>query len=217
MRGPRAPSTPLILGPTLVKCSASRHSVPVLIDHQNPSHAMYDLHLPRPMGLGASGRALPSPAKRLLAAAHGNVVGDRLRHRTEPAALSSNCHRPVCRRPRPAASPACGAAAVTGSVPVRLQHVSAEELPYAPATFDCAVSTFTLCTIPDRCARCARFDGAQARWAVPVPGAWPKRRSHHRPMARSPQSVATSGWPAAGLNRQIDRLSGRSRFSPRTA
>ncbi len=33
--------------------------------------------------------------------------------------------------------------------PVHIQHVSAERLPYADATFDYAVSTFTLCTIPD--------------------------------------------------------------------
>lgn len=33
--------------------------------------------------------------------------------------------------------------------PVHIQYVSAERLPYDDATFDCAVSTFTLCTIPD--------------------------------------------------------------------
>lgn len=33
--------------------------------------------------------------------------------------------------------------------PVHLRQVSAERLPYADETFDCAVSTFTLCTIPD--------------------------------------------------------------------
>ncbi|MGZ9189658.1 MAG: class I SAM-dependent methyltransferase [Nitrospira sp.] len=33
--------------------------------------------------------------------------------------------------------------------PVHIQWVSAERLPYDDATFDCAVSTFTLCTIPD--------------------------------------------------------------------
>ena len=32
---------------------------------------------------------------------------------------------------------------------VHLQYLSAERLPYDDATFDCAVSTFTLCTIPD--------------------------------------------------------------------
>ena len=33
--------------------------------------------------------------------------------------------------------------------PVHIQQVTAERLPYDDATFDCAVSTFTLCTIPD--------------------------------------------------------------------
>ena len=35
------------------------------------------------------------------------------------------------------------------SFPVHIQHVSAERLPYDDATVDYAVSTFTLCTIPD--------------------------------------------------------------------
>ena len=33
--------------------------------------------------------------------------------------------------------------------PVHIQILSAERLPYDDATFDCVVSTFTLCTIPD--------------------------------------------------------------------
>jgi ubiquinone/menaquinone biosynthesis C-methylase UbiE len=35
------------------------------------------------------------------------------------------------------------------SFPVRIQHVTAESLPYAPQSFDFAVSTWTLCTISD--------------------------------------------------------------------
>lgn len=37
----------------------------------------------------------------------------------------------------------------TTPFPVYIQHVTAERLPYGDAMFDCAVSTFTLCTIPD--------------------------------------------------------------------
>jgi len=33
--------------------------------------------------------------------------------------------------------------------PVHIHYMTAERLPYDDATFDCAVSTFTLCTIPD--------------------------------------------------------------------
>lgn len=36
--------------------------------------------------------------------------------------------------------------------PVHVRQQSAEILPYAGGLFDCAVSTFTLCTIPDPCA-----------------------------------------------------------------
>ncbi|MGQ0810946.1 MAG: class I SAM-dependent methyltransferase [Nitrospiraceae bacterium] len=39
-----------------------------------------------------------------------------------------------------------GAAA---SFPIQIQHVSAETLPFESARFDCAVSTWTLCTIAD--------------------------------------------------------------------
>lgn len=33
--------------------------------------------------------------------------------------------------------------------PIHIQVLGAERLPYDDATFDCAVSTFTLCTVPD--------------------------------------------------------------------
>src|SRR5437867_616305 len=33
--------------------------------------------------------------------------------------------------------------------PVELLHLNAEKLPFEDGRFDCAVSTFTLCTIPD--------------------------------------------------------------------
>jgi ubiquinone/menaquinone biosynthesis C-methylase UbiE len=33
--------------------------------------------------------------------------------------------------------------------PVEIAHLSAERLPYEDQTFDCVVSTWTLCTIPD--------------------------------------------------------------------
>lgn len=35
------------------------------------------------------------------------------------------------------------------SFPVEITHLSAERLPYESGTFDCVVSTWTLCTIPD--------------------------------------------------------------------
>jgi SAM-dependent methyltransferase len=35
------------------------------------------------------------------------------------------------------------------SMPIELMHTSAERLPYDSSKFDCVVSTWTLCTIPD--------------------------------------------------------------------
>jgi ubiquinone/menaquinone biosynthesis C-methylase UbiE len=35
------------------------------------------------------------------------------------------------------------------SFPIDISHISAEQLPYDDRTFDCVVSTWTLCTIPD--------------------------------------------------------------------
>ncbi len=91
--------------------------------------------------------------------------------------------------------------------PVHLQHVTAEELPYEPATFDCAVSTFTLCTIPDplRSLREVR--------RVLKPGGQFLFLEHGRS-----DDPATSRWQdrlnplqrrlacGCNLNRQIDRL-----------
>ena len=144
------------------------------------------------MDLGAWGERFPSPARRLLAAAHGNVVeigfGTGLNLPHYPRTVTDL----YAVDPAPA-SPACGAAGLQAPFPVRLQRVSAEELPYEPATFDCAVSTFTLCTIPDplrslrEVRRVLKPDGRFLFLSMA------KRRSHHRPMARSPQSVATSG------------------------
>jgi len=39
--------------------------------------------------------------------------------------------------------------AAKASFPVELSHTSAEQLPYESQSFDCVVSTWTLCTIPD--------------------------------------------------------------------
>ena len=41
------------------------------------------------------------------------------------------------------------ARSISQSFPIRIQHVTAESLPYDDRSFDFAVSTWTLCTIPD--------------------------------------------------------------------
>ena len=51
--------------------------------------------------------------------------------------------------PPPPSPPRAAVPVAQASFPVHIQHVSAERLPYDDASFDYAVSTFTLCTIPD--------------------------------------------------------------------
>lgn len=51
--------------------------------------------------------------------------------------------------PAPLLSDRVAVRVAQASFPVHIQHVSAERLPYDDASFDYAVSTFTLCTIPD--------------------------------------------------------------------
>lgn len=40
---------------------------------------------------------------------------------------------------------------VQALIPVKVAHLSAERLPFEDGVFDCVVSTWTLCTIPDVC------------------------------------------------------------------
>lgn len=93
--------------------------------------------------------------------------------------------------------------------PVRIQHVSAERLPYDDATFDYAVSTFTLCTIPDPVAalreirRVLKPDG---RFLFLEHG-----RSDDSQIARWQDRLNSfQNWLGCGcnLNRRIDQLVG---------
>ena len=93
------------------------------------------------------------------------------------------------------------------SFPVHIQHVSAERLPYDDASFDYAVSTFTLCTIPDPARalrdirRVLKPDGhflflEHGRSDDPLIARWQDRLN---PL----QHVLACG---CNLNRRIDRL-----------
>ena len=93
------------------------------------------------------------------------------------------------------------------SFPVHIQHVSAERLPYDAASFDYAVSTFTLCTIPDPARalrdirRVLKPDGhflflEHGRSDDPLIARWQDRLN---PL----QHVLACG---CNLNRRIDRL-----------
>jgi ubiquinone/menaquinone biosynthesis C-methylase UbiE len=85
----------------------------------------------------------------VLARAYGTVLeigfGTGLNLPHYPATLSSlHAIDPAQVLPRKVAE---RSAAV--SFPLQIQRTSAETLPYADRTFDCIVSTWTLCTIPD--------------------------------------------------------------------
>lgn len=145
----RYPSTPLIPSPT-------PGQMPDLTTTQSLSHrrdtllAMYATYIfPRLMDWVLRGARFQTERRRLLAAAHGMVVeigfgtGLNLPH-YPPTVTALFAVDPAPLLPHRVAQRVASAA-----FPVHLQHVTAEELPYGNATFDCAVSTFTLCTIPD--------------------------------------------------------------------
>ncbi len=120
------------------------------ISRRNGSRPMYATYIfPRLMDWVLRGPRFQTERQRLLAAAQGTVVeigfgtGLNLPHypRTVTALFAVD--------PAPLLPDRVARRVADASFPVRLQHVTAEELPYEPATFDCAVSTFTLCTIPD--------------------------------------------------------------------
>ncbi|MBS0169741.1 MAG: class I SAM-dependent methyltransferase [Nitrospira sp.] len=111
---------------------------------------MYATYIfPRLMDWVLGGARFQTERRRLLAAAHGTVVeigfgtGLNLPHYPRTV-ISLSAVDPAPLLPDRVAQRVAGT-----PFPVRLQQVSAETLPYATATFDCAVSTFTLCTIPD--------------------------------------------------------------------
>lgn len=111
---------------------------------------MYATYIfPRLMDWVLRGARFQTERRRLLVAAHGNVVeigfgtGLNLPHypRTVTALYAVD--------PTPLLPDRVAQRVASAPFPVHLRHVTAEELPYDDRTFDCAVSTFTLCTIPD--------------------------------------------------------------------
>ena len=122
------------------------------LPHPSPgsAHAMYATYIfPRLMDWVLRGERFQTERRRLLVAAHGNVVeigfgtGLNLPHypRTVTALYAVD--------PAPLLPDRVAQRVASAPFPVHLRHVTAEELPYDDRTFDCAVSTFTLCTIPD--------------------------------------------------------------------
>ncbi|MGC3973916.1 MAG: class I SAM-dependent methyltransferase [Nitrospira sp.] len=168
---------------------------------------------PRLMDWVLSGERFQTERRLVLASAHGVVLeigfGTGLNlphypstitdlHTVEPATLLPDR---VARRVKSA------------PFPVRLRQLSAEVLPYASGLFDCAVSTFTLCTIPDPCAalrevrRALKPDGCflfleHGRSDDPAIARWQDRLN---PL----QQVVACG---CNLNRRIDQLIAQAGF-----
>lgn len=162
---------------------------------------------PRLMDWVLRGERFQTERRLVLAPAHGTVLeigfGTGLNlphypstitdlHTVEPATLLPDR---VARR------------VASAPFPVHLRQLSAEVLPYASGLFDCAVSTFTLCTIPDPCAalrevrRVLKPDGCflfleHGRSDDPAIARWQDRLN---PL----QQVVACG---CNLNRRIDRL-----------
>lgn len=95
------------------------------------------------------GEAFAEERRKLLALARGQVLelgfGTGLNLPHYPKVISVlHAVDPATLLPRRVAG-RCAAV----SFPIRLQHVSAETLPYENRAFDAVVSTWTLCTIPD--------------------------------------------------------------------
>ena len=106
-------------------------------------------HLPPPDGVGDGRRGVSETAlagaRASLRHGTGNRLGTGLNLPHYPAALSSlHAIDPAHVLPRKVAE---RSAAVP--FPLQIQRTSAETLPFDDRTFDCVVSTWTLCTIPD--------------------------------------------------------------------
>lgn len=104
---------------------------------------------PRLMEWIMSGEPFQHERQRLLAQAHGEVLeiglGTGLNLPHYPKNLSwLHAVDPANLLPKKVVERGANA-----SFPIRIQRISAETLPYDNQTFDCVVSTWTLCTIPD--------------------------------------------------------------------
>lgn len=114
---------------------------------------MYATYIfPRLMDWVLRGERFQTERRQLLAAAQGVVLeigfgtGLNLPH-YPPTVTALHAVEPATLLPDRVARRVASA-----PFPIHLRQQSAEILPYGAGLFDCAVSTFTLCTIPDPCA-----------------------------------------------------------------
>lgn len=162
---------------------------------------------PRLMDRFMSGAEFQQLRAELLQAAHGHVLeiglGTGLNLPHYPGAVSSL--RAV--DPAPLLPDRLATRSAAAPFPIEVARISAEWLPYEDGTFDCVVSTWTLCTIPDPLAalreirRVLKPDGTvlfleHGRSEDPHMAAWQDR-------VNPIQHVVGCG---CNLNRSIDRL-----------
>ncbi|HSN04200.1 MAG TPA: class I SAM-dependent methyltransferase [Nitrospira sp.] len=162
---------------------------------------------PRLLDRFMSGTEFQQLRAELLQAAHGQVLeiglGTGLNLPHYPGSVSQL--RAV--DPAPLLPARLAERSAAASFPIEVSRISAERLPYEDRTFDCVVSTWTLCTIPDPVAalreirRVLKPDGTflfleHGRSDDPQIACWQDRLN---PI----QNVVGCG---CHLNRRIDRL-----------
>lgn len=111
---------------------------------------LYSAHIfPRLMDWVMDGTGFQRLRREMLHSAQGEVLeiglGTGLNLPYYPAGVS----RLRAVDPAPLLPDRVTARSATLPFPVEVTHLSAEKLPYDDGIFDCAVSTWTLCTIPD--------------------------------------------------------------------
>lgn len=104
---------------------------------------------PRLMDRIMSGQKFHRLRENLLTSAEGEVLEIGL-----GTGLNLACYPPRVLRlravdPAPLLPARVAKRSAAVSFPVEITHLSAERLPYEDGSFDCVVSTWTLCTIPD--------------------------------------------------------------------
>ena len=111
---------------------------------------LYRYHIfPRLMNWVMAGEEFRRLRMELLAQVHGEVlelgIGTGLNLPHYPKTVTQlHAHDPANPLPKIVTE-----RTTSQSFPIRIQHVTAESLPYDDRSFDFAVSTWTLCTIPD--------------------------------------------------------------------
>ena len=106
-------------------------------------------YLSPPYGLGHGGRRIPSLAPGITRSGPRRGAGTGNRNRTEPPHYPETVTQLHAVDPANLLPKTVTQRSTSQSFPIRIQHVTAESLPYADRSFDFVVSTWTLCTIPD--------------------------------------------------------------------